>query len=156
MNPQHHGITKLSDQALLGSLTRCLTSERQTLVQMLELIAEVDKRRLYLERGYSSMFAFAVTELRMSEDAAYRRSLLTRGFALSHSADEEDRNVGKSLLRDYINATLGFQSLAKELGKKPESLMRMLSAAGNPRLSNFAELVECLFEQEGLSLRDDE
>ena len=39
------------------------------------------------------------------KDAAYRRSLLTRGFALSHSADEEDRNVGKSLLRDYINAT---------------------------------------------------
>jgi DNA-binding phage protein len=90
------------------------------------------------------------------KDAAYRRSLLTRGFALSHSADEEDRNVGKSLLRDYINATLGFQALAKELGKKPESLMRMLSASGNPRLSNFAALVECLFEHEGLSLRDDE
>ncbi len=85
-------------------------------------------------------------------DAAYRRSLLTRGFALSHSADEEDRNVGKSLLRDYINATVGFQALAKDLGKKPESLMRMLSATGNPRLSSFAELVDGLFEYEGLAL----
>jgi hypothetical protein len=90
------------------------------------------------------------------KDAVYRRSLLTRGFALSHSADEEDRNVGKSLLRDYINATIGFQTLAKELSKKPESLMRMLSASGNPRLSNFAELIDCLFEHEGLSLLDEE
>ncbi|MEB2343915.1 MAG: transcriptional regulator [Deltaproteobacteria bacterium] len=90
------------------------------------------------------------------KDAAYRRSLLTRGFALAHSADEEDRNVGKSLLRDYVNATLGFQALAKELDKKPESLMRMLSDSGNPRLSNFAELVECLFEHEGISLLDEE
>ncbi len=75
---------------------------------------------------------------------------------MSHSADEEDRNVGKSLLRDYINATVGFQTLAKELNKKPESLMRMLSAPGNPRLSNFAELIDCLFEHEGLSLLDEE
>ena len=90
------------------------------------------------------------------KDAVYRRSLLTRGLALSHSADEEDRNVGKSLLRDYINATVGFQTLAKELGKKPESLMRMLSVSGNPRLSNFAELIDCLFEHEGLSLFGEE
>jgi hypothetical protein len=34
--------------------------------------------------------------------------------------------------------------------------MRMLSASGNPRLSNFAEQVECLFEPEGPSLLDSE
>ena len=64
---------------------------------------------------------------------------------MSHSADEEDRNVGKSLLRDNINATVGFQALTEELGKKPESLVRMLSASGNPSLSNFAELIDGLF-----------
>lgn len=86
------------------------------------------------------------------KDPAYRRGLLTRGFTLTHSAREEDRVVGRSLLRDYINATIGFQALAKELDKKPQSLMRMLSPTGNPRLSNFAELVDYLHEYEGIPL----
>lgn len=87
-------------------------------------------------------------------DPAYRRGLLTRGFALIHSADEEDRAVGKSHLRNYINATIGFQELAKALDKKPQSLMRMLSDKGNPRLSNLAELVGYLFDYEGIQFLD--
>ena len=89
-------------------------------------------------------------------DPAYRRGLLTRGFALAHSARSEDRAVGKSLLRDYINATIGFQALAKELDKKPQSLMRMLSPTGNPCLANFAELVDYLYEYEGIPLLETE
>ncbi len=86
------------------------------------------------------------------KDPAYRRRLLTRGFTLAHSADVEDRSVGKSLLCDYINATVGFRALAKELDKRPQSLMRMLSPSGNPRLSNFAELVDYLLEYEGIEV----
>jgi len=88
-------------------------------------------------------------------DPAFRRGLLTRGFALAHSADAEDRTVGLSHLRDYINATIGFQELAKQLGKKPQSLMRMLSPKGNPRLSNFAQLVDYLYEYEGIHFLDE-
>lgn len=44
-----------------------------------------------------------------------------------------DLDTGKSLLRDYINATTGFEALADGIGKSPKSLMRMLSASGNPQ-----------------------
>ena len=91
---------------------------------------------------------------RAQRDAEYRRSLLTRGTALALSRDDEDRAVGKLHLRNYINATIGFQELAKQLDKKPESLMRMLTPTGNPTLSNFAELIECLHEYEGITLFD--
>ena len=51
-----------------------------------------------------------------------------------------------------MNATIGFQALAKELGEKPQSLMRMLSPTGNLRLSNFAKLVDYLCDYEGIPL----
>ena len=62
-------------------------------------------------------------------------------------------NVAKALLRDYVNATLGFKQLGALMDKKPQSLMRMLSDNGNPRLSNISELVSSLRKNEGIELR---
>lgn len=87
-------------------------------------------------------------------DPAFRRGLLTRGFAMAHSADAEDRTVGLSHLRDYINATIGFQDLAKALDKKPRSLMRMLDDKSDPCLSTFGPLVDYLFTPEGIRIHD--
>ena len=42
----------------------------------------------------------------------------------------DELDVGKILLRDYINATVGFEDLAEATHKSPKSLMRMLSAEG--------------------------
>jgi len=44
-----------------------------------------------------------------------------------------DLETGKALLRDYINATIGFEPLAEAVGKSPKSLMRMLPAARERR-----------------------
>lgn len=52
--------------------------------------------------------------------------------------------VAKLLLRDYINATEGFESVAGQMGKNPKSVMRMLSDSGNPTLSNVGELFTAL------------
>ena len=41
-------------------------------------------------------------------------------------------DVGKVVLRDYINATVGFDELGAVTHKSPKSLMRMLGPAGNP------------------------
>jgi DNA-binding phage protein len=44
--------------------------------------------------------------------------------------------TGKAALRDCINATIGFEKLARATGTPPKSLMRMLGPKGNPRASN--------------------
>ena len=48
--------------------------------------------------------------------------------------------LAKAILRDYINATVGFNGLAEATHIPPKSLMRMFSAAGNPRAANLLKL----------------
>jgi hypothetical protein len=43
-----------------------------------------------------------------------------------------DMDTGKIVLRDYINATVGFDKLATATKKSSKSLMRMLGPKGNP------------------------
>ena len=52
--------------------------------------------------------------------------------------------VGKSILRDLVNATIGFERLALVVGKPSKSLHRMLGARGNPSSQNFFEIVQAL------------
>lgn len=61
--------------------------------------------------------------------------------------------TGRIVLRDYINATIGFEELAREPGKSPKSLMRMLGKSGNPRADNLFAILTRLKNQEGVRLQ---
>ncbi len=61
--------------------------------------------------------------------------------------------TAKAILRDYINATVGFQKLSDLTHRPAKSLMRMLSPKGNPQARNLLEVIGRLQEQEGLALR---
>lgn len=88
---------------------------------------------------------------RADSDPAYRRNMLVRGIGYILAGDgDEGINLGKLLIRDYINATLGFDELAAHTGKKKESLMRMLSESGNPSLTNFNLIIAPLLEREDM------
>lgn len=63
----------LSDGELAVALPAVAAQERGVTTHLLVHIAEFDDRRLYLPAGYSSMFAYCVGALRLSEDAAYKR-----------------------------------------------------------------------------------
>ena len=65
---------------------------------------------------------------------------------------EGDVETGKTVLRNYINGTIGFPKLAAEMQRSPKSLMRMLSATGNPQAKNLFELVVILQRHEGVKL----
>lgn len=71
-------LAHLSDTALLRDLHDLVARERATTAALLAHIAEVDARRLYAPAGYSSMHAYCVHALRLSEDAAFKRILAAR------------------------------------------------------------------------------
>jgi 5-methylcytosine-specific restriction endonuclease McrA len=68
-----YDLVHVTDSVLLRDLTALVAQDRSTTANLLAHIAEVDARRLYAPAGYSSMHAYCVEELRLSEDAAFRR-----------------------------------------------------------------------------------
>jgi len=61
--------------------------------------------------------------------------------------------IGKqAVLRDYINATIGFEELSEVFGKSSKSLMRMFGPKGNPQAGNLFAVIGYLQEKEGIHL----
>jgi DNA-binding phage protein len=72
---------------------------------------------------------------RVAEDPAFARALLDEAIHLFIDGEPE---IAKSILRDLINATIGFEALALEIDRPAKSLHRMLSETGNPTMTNIS------------------
>lgn len=79
--------------------------------------------------------------------ADFRKALLREGIENFLSGDVE---TGKSILRDFINATVGFTKLSDVTHRPAKSLMRMLGPGGNPQARNLFEIVAYLQHAEGM------
>ena len=94
---------------------------------------------------------FKVTvKARAEREPAFRRALLLEGMECMLLGDLD---TGKALLRDYINATMGFEALGDMVGTPPKSLMRMFGPKGNPRADNLMGVLATLQQQEGVRLQ---
>ncbi len=78
---------------------------------------------------------------RAESDPAFRAALFREAINLLLEGEVE---VGKSVLRDYINATIGFVALAEKTKMSSKSLMRMFSPQGNPRMDNLFNVIRHL------------
>ncbi|MDY6839527.1 MAG: transcriptional regulator [Thermodesulfobacteriota bacterium] len=86
---------------------------------------------------------------RAQKDPAFRKAMLAEAIDAFLSGHVE---TGKAMLRDYINATIGFETLSKKIQKPSKSLHRMLSPAGNPNTNNFFRILHYLQSNEGVEL----
>ena len=86
---------------------------------------------------------------RVERDPAFRAALLTEAVEQMLAGDVDS---GKAVLRDYINATVGFERLARETGTPSKSLMRMFGPKGNPRASNLFAVISRLQKASGIRL----
>ncbi len=91
-------------------------------------------------------------QARIENDPVFREELLKEGIECLLS---DDVDTGKAVLRDYINATIGFQALGGLTEKSPKSLMRMFGPKGNPQARNLFQIIGFLQKQEGLRLKVD-
>lgn len=64
---------RLSDAELTAQVKLLAGTEREATVALIAHLAELDRRRLYLAAGYSSLFTYCTRVLHLSEHAAYRR-----------------------------------------------------------------------------------
>ncbi|MGH6842522.1 MAG: DNA-binding protein [Methylocella sp.] len=83
-------------------------------------------------------------------DQAFRDALLTEGVEALLSGEVD---TGKAILRDYINATVGFGRLAEATGTQSKNLMRMLGPKGNPTAKNLLSIIGHLQRASGISLQ---
>ena len=89
-------------------------------------------------------------QARAQGDPGFREALL-REAVDALLAGEVD--LGRAVLRDYINATIGFEELGSHINKPAKSLMRMFSPTGNPQARNLFEVLRHIQRQEGVRLQ---
>jgi DNA-binding phage protein len=105
--------------------------ETNRIRRLTEPIQEALRRRLQTEPGFAGNLLGEAIECLLRNDVI----------------------VAQLLLRDLTNGTVGFPALARETGILEKSLMRMLSAKGNPQASNLFLIIDALQRLNGLRLQ---
>ena len=89
-------------------------------------------------------------QARVRRDSRFCEALFTEAINACLAGDTA---TGKAMLRDLVNATIGFEGLAVALGKPSKSLHRMLGPHGNPNTENFFGIVSALQKETKVRLR---
>ncbi|MGE0645787.1 MAG: DNA-binding protein [Nitrospira sp.] len=87
---------------------------------------------------------------RVERNPRFREALFTEALNAYFTGDTA---VGKAILRDLVNATVGFEELALAIKKPSKSLHRMLAPRGNPSTDNFFSIVNALQKKAHVRLR---
>jgi len=86
---------------------------------------------------------------RIEQDPKFRQALFQEAV---QTLIDGDVDTAKAVLRDYINATIGFPVLADATKMPPKSLMRMFGPNGNPTAVNLFGVIAALLDKTGVHL----
>ena len=87
---------------------------------------------------------------RVQYDSSFAQALLDEAATLFLNGEPE---TARLILRDLVNATIGFEQLAELTSKPSKSLHRMLSPTGNPSMDNLAAIFLAVRERLQVSLQ---
>src|SRR5438445_11464513 len=129
----HQLIASLTNDELLAAtrdlVRRSCSMEADLLVHM----GEIDERKLYLDRAFSSMFTFCTRELGFSEGAAYNRIFVARAARKLPALIEAVRSgkvhlAGLRLLAPHLTPHNHQQLLAKAAGRSKDEIAELVAA----------------------------
>ena len=86
---------------------------------------------------------------RVQRDPAFAKALLDEAATLFLNGEPQ---TARLILRDLVNATVGFEELATETARPAKSLHRMLSEKGNPSMDNLAAIFRAIRKRLGVDL----
>ena len=141
---QMNKFTILSNSELLKQIRALATTERETGIEILHRLREIEQRRAYAEAGYSSLFTFCVQDLKYSESSAWRRINAMRAMV-------ELPEIEAAMQKGELNtATVSqvqsfFLAQEKKSGeiKQGEKLERIKDLTGHVEMDpSYAELFE--------------
>ena len=87
---------------------------------------------------------------RIRRDPRFARTLLDEAATLFLNGEP---HTARLILRDLVNATIGFEALAGETAKPAKSLHRMLSRNGNPTMDNLAIILSVISRRLGVEIQ---
>jgi len=93
-------------------------------------------------------FKLTVTE-RVAREPEFAKALLDEAATLFLNGEPE---TARLILRDLVNATVGFEGLARETDRPSKSLHRMLSSQGNPSMDNLSAIFGAVRRQLGVQI----
>jgi hypothetical protein len=124
-------LVALGDEQLLATLSGLVRREQDLLSDLLAHLAELDRRRLYLELGFPSLFAYCTEELGFCKSSAGRRIAAARVCrahpeAFARVAQGELQLSVLSLLGAHLNgqnATELFEACSRKSVEQVEALL---------------------------------
>jgi len=87
---------------------------------------------------------------RAARDPAFAKAMLDEAATAFLNGEPE---VSRLILRDLVNASVGFEDLAAETKRPSKSLHRMLSEKGNPSMDNLAAIISAVSKHLGVKFQ---
>ncbi|MGH9888027.1 MAG: HNH endonuclease [bacterium] len=126
-------LSLLSDAALISEVGRLAHAEHDATVALVEHLAELGARRLYLAAGFASLFTYCREMLALSEGEAYNRVVASRAvrrfpLVLDRLADGAVNLTTIRLLHKHLTPANHRDLLDASAGKSKRDVERLVAA----------------------------
>src|SRR5512140_2405889 len=126
-------IASMSNEDLVAATRELARRSCAVEADLLVHLGEIDERKLYLDRAFSSMYAFCTRDLGFSEGAAYNRITVARAARKLPAVIEAVRSgqvhlAGLRLLAPHLTEANHTDLLQRASGRTKEQIAELVAA----------------------------